>query len=37
MGIFWEVGTERLKADPTPKYYEELGELTAEKWLSQAE
>ena len=37
VGIIWEVGTERLQADPTAKYYQELQELSAEKWLSQAE
>jgi hypothetical protein len=37
MGIVWEVGTDRLKADPTDKYYRRLEELTAEHWLSQVE
>jgi hypothetical protein len=36
-GILWETCTDRLKTDPGTKYYRELQELSAEKWLSQAE
>jgi hypothetical protein len=37
LGLMWEVCTDRLQTNPATKYYQELQELSAEKWLSQAE
>ncbi len=37
MGLMWEIGQGTITSDVNAAYYAELQELTAEKWLAQAE
>ncbi len=37
MGIAWEASNDQLESDPNEAYYRRLEELTAAKWLAQAE
>ncbi len=37
MSMVWEAGNKRLESDPNEAYHQRLEELTAEKWLAQAE
>ncbi len=37
MSVMWEVSHDRIQGDPNEAYYRRLEELTAAKWLAQAE